>query len=694
MKLTLCATAVLLSVANVLAQAPQPQADVPVKQVVLFSSGVGYFEHYGTVKGDTSTELRFKTGQINDILKSLVLQDLDGGRVSTITYPSQDPIAKTLRSFQVDITNNPPLADLLNQLRGAKVTIQSQAEKLTGTVLGVEIKRKPVDKGEPVAVAVLNMLAGATIRSIELDSISSLVLEDQQLQEELNKALVALAQARDQDKKPVSIAFRGDGDRRVKIGYVVETPIWKTSYRLIMEDKNGKLQGWAIVENQTDSDWNNVALSLVSGRPISFIMDLYQPLYIARPVVVPELFASLRPPTYEGAMTAAKEAERFAQEGRQGGGGGFGGGGRGGSLARRGTLAAPAAAPPGQAGVAFDAAAVAETPMDATSSIQSIASAAKVGELFQYTVGNVTLPRQKSAMLPIITDNVEVERLSIYNAAVLPKNPLNGARLKNTTDKHLLQGPITVLDANTYAGDAQIDNLPPGQERLLSYGVDLQMLVDSTKNTTRSAILTGKIVKGVLNVSRKHVATQEYLADNKSDKDKGLIIEHPIKPNWKLVDTDKPIETTPALYRFKGTVGAKKASTLKITEEIVQGEQIAILPADIDSLLLYSRTGEIPKEVRDALVKAIQLKQTVVETERQIEDRNKRLAEIPPDQNRIRENMRTVDRNSQLYTRLLTKLNEQESQIEKLQTEREDLTNKRNSQRKELEDYLSSLNVG
>src|SRR6185369_1387096 len=168
------------------------QADVPVKQVVLFSSGVGYFEHFGTIKGDGTTELRFKTQQINDILKSLVLQDLDGGKVSTITYPSQDPIAKTLRSFQVNITNNPPLADLLNQLRGAKVTITANVEKLTGTVLGVEMKRKPVDKGEPVQVAVLNLLAGATIRAIELDSVSSLSLEDQQLQDELNKALQAL----------------------------------------------------------------------------------------------------------------------------------------------------------------------------------------------------------------------------------------------------------------------------------------------------------------------------------------------------------------------------------------------------------------------------------------------------------------------------------------------------------------------
>src|SRR5256714_7019250 len=118
-------------------------ADVPVKQVVLFSSGVGYFEHFGTVTGDGTTELRFKTQQINDILKSLVLQDIDGGKVGVVTYPSQDPISKTLKSFQVDITNNPPLADLLNQLRGAKISVSmTSGETFDGTILGVEKKRK------------------------------------------------------------------------------------------------------------------------------------------------------------------------------------------------------------------------------------------------------------------------------------------------------------------------------------------------------------------------------------------------------------------------------------------------------------------------------------------------------------------------------------------------------------------------
>lgn len=667
--------------------------DVPVKVVVLFSSGVGYFEHAGPIKGTSSAELRFKTNQINDILKSLVLEDANGGKVTAVTYPSQDPIAKTLRSFQIDITSNPSLGELLNQLRGAKVNVTIGVEHAEGTILGVEKKAKPTADKATVDVWVLNLVAGGTIRSVELDKVTQLELEDKQLQEELGKALLALAQARDQDKKPVTINFSGEGERQVRLGYVVETPIWKTSYRLLLGDKASQLQGWAIVENQTDNDWNNVQLSLVSGRPISFIQDLYQPLYVPRPTVTPELFASLRPQTYEGGMDKAKDVQVFAEKqladvkeakadftyasrkapmaaakpsfGRQLAGLGGGGG-------------QPAT----------------DAPMDAAASIASVASAAKIGELFQYTVGSVSLTRQRSAMIPIITDPVEVERLSIYNQSVLPRNPLNGARLKNTTGKHLLAGPITVLDASSYSGDASIDNVPPGQERLISYGVDLQVLVDATKNTNQSAIQTGRIVKGVLHLTRKNVFTQDYLSENKGDKDKTLIIEHPIRQGWHLAETDKPIETTETLYRFKGKVAAGKASKLTVKEEIVQGEEFAILPADIGPLDFYSRQGEIPKPVREALIKAMQMKAALIDTQRQIDQRAQQIATITAEQARIRENMKTVNAQSEYYTRLLKKLNDQENDIEKRQTESESLRKAQDGQRRELEQYLEGLEVG
>lgn len=666
------------------ADTPVPgTADLPVRSVALFSSGVGYFEHSGTVTGDGAAELPFKTGQINDVLKSLVFQDLGGGTVRAVVYPSQDPIARILKSFQIDVTGNPPLAELLNQLRGARVVVAEPTERIEGTVVGVEVRQRPIgDKGELAPMSYLNLLTGPSLRSIPLDQVRDLQLEDPKLSDELARALEALAKARDQDKKPVRLELRGSGERRVRVGYVVETPIWKTSYRLLLPPEAGGkalLQGWALVENQTDGDWSDVRLTLVSGRPLSFVQDLYQPLYASRPVVQPELYANLRPQTYGAGLEAGeKDVQAFAAsrpEGR--------------TLARKSLAAPPAPAPMVQ-----EAGMAAEAPLDAAGSVSSLAAAARVGELFQYTVEGVSLPRRQSAMLPIVAEPTEVERLSVYNPAVLPRNPLAGARLRNTTGKHLPQGPVTVLDSGAYAGDARLDDVPPGQQRLLSYGIDQQILVDSTQGREESAVQTGKIVKGVLWITRKHVAAREYRAENKGDRDKTLVIEHAFRPGWKLIEPDKPEETTEALYRFQGKIAARKATRLTVREELVRDETVSLLASDPGQLTFYSRSGEFPKAVREALVKAAQLRQAIAETDRQIGRRTTSMEEIGREQERIRQNLSSVSTDSQYHGRLVAKLNEQETAIEKLQAEREELQARREGQQRELEQYLASLSVG
>src|SRR5208282_2633923 len=169
-------------------------------------------------------------------------------------------------------------------------------------IMGVEHQKQAVGK-EVVEVEMLNLWCAEGMRSVKLPEVQRLRFLNPIMDSEVKKALETLALSHDTQKKAVSLSFAGEGKRAVKVGYVVENPIWKTSYRLLM-DKKGKpfLQGWAVVENTQDEDWNNVNMALVSGRPISFQMDLYQPLYVSRPVVEPELFASLRPPTYSGAM--------------------------------------------------------------------------------------------------------------------------------------------------------------------------------------------------------------------------------------------------------------------------------------------------------------------------------------------------------------------------------------------------------
>jgi hypothetical protein len=649
----------------------EKSVDIPIRQVVLYSSGVGYFEHFGTVAGDGTAELRFKTEQINDILKSLVLQDLDGGMVSTITYPSQDPLSRTLKSFEVDITANPPLADLLNQLRGAKVTVSTVEPGTTsGIILGVEKKQKAAGDKAVVETHILNILCGGQIRSLDLGELRSVQLDDPKLQEELSAALAALAQARDQDKKPVTIHFTGQGNHRVRIGYVIETPVWKTSYRLILPSGDAKphLQGWAIIDNQTDNDWTNVQLSLVSGRPISFIQDLYQPLYVPRQIVQPPQYANLQSRRYGEAMDR-KDANRSRKA--EGAG-----------------SASPQVAAPAPRAMES------EDTMDATASVASSASTAEVGELFQYTVSNVSLARQRSAMIPIVSDDLQVQKLSIYNASVLPRNPLNGARLTNNTDKHLLAGPITVLEGGAYAGDAQIGNLPPGQNRLISYGIDLQMLVDSTHNTSNSSILSGKIVKGVLQINHKQVFQQDYVTENKSQKDKTLIIEHPIRPGWELTSTDKPVETTDSVYRFSQSIPAGQKATFTVQQQIVTGETLALLSADLNQLTYYSRNGAIPKEVRDVLIKAMELKQQLTDTQRRIDDTQRYLNETTTDQARTRQNLVNVPQNSDFYKQSLQKLGEQEKKIEQYQSDLQQLRQKQDQQRQELENFLNNASVG
>ena len=551
--------------------------------------------------------------------------------------------------------------------------------------------------------AFLNLVTEDGIKSMQVDYLNTIKLDDAALQDELNRALAAVAGARDQDKKPVEIHFNGTGDRRVRLGYVVETPVWKASYRLVLpddktaavdKDAHGTLQGWAIVDNQTDNDWNNVKLSLVSGRPISFQQDLYGPLYVSRPLVVPEQYASLRPPVYEGADAAKEISGKINYGSPISQAAGSVRGHRALTLDQglvtlnqaQNVPAAPAPAPGGGA-----------VPSDFFgASIQSIAETAEMGELFQYTVGNVSLARQRSAMIPILNDPIRVDKLSIYNESTLAKHPLNGVRLHNNTPdkKHLLQGPVTVFDAGGYAGDARLDDVPPGETRLLSYGVDLQTEATARSLDEQQAIQTGKIVKGVLELTRKVVSAKEYTLDNKSDHDKNYVVEHPLRVGWKIVDTPAPYQTTDKAYRFALTAAAGKKATLTVHEENIQGQTIELVSSRLEDAEFYSRTGEIPAPVREALAKAASLKHEAADTQGQISEREGQVKTLASDQARIRDNLKTVGKSGDFAARQLKKLDDQESQIDRLRTEIDSLRTKLDGQQHALDEYLAGLNVG
>jgi hypothetical protein len=292
----------------------KPAAPLPIAQVVLFNSGVGYIQREGQITGDARVELTFPTSDINDLLKSLVLEDSGGGKIGAISYDSQDPVDKILRSFALDLNNNPTYGQILNQARGEKIDVLRQEKpganpfKVTGTIVGMESHAQLAGKDGGVEVEQLNLLTADGMLGIPLAQVLSVRFQNPALENDFRRALQVLAHAHDVQKKTVALQFTGKDKRPVRVGYVVERPIWKTTYRLMLEP-GGKLymQGWAIVENTSDDDWNNVRMVLVSGKPISYRMDLYEPLYIPRPLVEPELFASLRPPVYGGSFAGEEK---------------------------------------------------------------------------------------------------------------------------------------------------------------------------------------------------------------------------------------------------------------------------------------------------------------------------------------------------------------------------------------------------
>jgi hypothetical protein len=563
------------------------------------------------------------------------------------------------------------------------------------------------------------------MRSLKLSEVQRIRFLNAIMESEFKKALETLAMGHDSQKKAVSIHFAGQGKRNVKVGYVIENPVWKTSYRLVLPSLNGKkdeqkaadqkaeakkeekkspyLQGWAVVENTTDEDWSGVRMALISGRPISFQMNLYDALFIKRPVVEPELFASLRPVTYSGGFGSA------------GGMGGVAGGSSGGptgafddgasnTLGFRG--AAPEKKPPnardayrrslGEADKAFQAGLRRELEgqMKLGDTVGSAATASKLGDYFQYAIDHaVNLPRQKSALLPIVGKDVDGERVSIFNERTHPKFPLLGLVFKNTTGMHLTQGPITVYEGSTYSGDARILDLQKDERRLLSYAIDLGTEVQAVPESDNGRITSVKVVKGIIYTTTKVKDSKTYTIANRSDTDRVVMLEHANHTDFKLTSKDTPWETAADVHRFKVTAPAGKTTKYTVSEEKDFGSSVTFTNSDDQSIRVVINQPVTSEKVKKALERALELKGKLSLTQREIQQQERQLGIITADQDRLRKNLKEMPPEAAAYKRYLKKFDDQETEIERLQKLVTELQDGEHAQRKDYESFLANLNV-
>ncbi len=694
---------------------------LPIRRVILYSNGVAYIERRGTVTGHAEIDLSFKQSQVDDVLKSMVVLDLGQGRIGAVSYNSSAPPAARMAdipfSIQADTDNenNGGLAGVLSQLQGARVVVSTGSRTANGSILTVEERKAQIDANKPAQVSHMLVIAseGGELMSFDLADVRSIKLVDEGTRRDVNEFANASASARRRDAKTIVVTSDGAGSREMLVSYTVAAPIWKTTYRVVL-DSSGKpfFQGWAIVDNVSEEDWNNISLSLVSGSPVSFIQPIQKPFYRYRPIVPMPDDLRLAPQTYE--------------PGEGGGVGGGGGGGNGavnlkdgvnetvtvnsGQLQQRQIYQLPSQGrgvsnlmnlAPGtsaSAPYAGGATSLSDAITRPDSGIEAAATGTEVGDLFEYKIDQpVTVLRDRSALIPILQTRMEGERVSIYNEGNRRDRAMGGMLLKNTSPLTLEGGALTVIDGDAYAGEALMERLKPGEQRLISFALDLGTLVNSTMKEDRAPTFMVRAVNGVFQAHYYQTLRKVYTLVNQTDKARVVFIEHPVRQDWTLSnDTTKPDSKSARYYRFRVPLEPHQKIELPVTERRALMDSYALTNFSRPDLELFISRNYIDATTRAQLEKILDLKSKMTTTDARIESIDKEVNEIGEDQGRLRDNIKALTATAeakQLISRYVAKADTQETRLEQLNKDKQSLHDERLRLQADLEGLIRGLSL-
>jgi hypothetical protein len=686
-KIVCCFFIFSLTTAGVSAQAIRDEmggadvADLPPVKIAIFSSGLAYFEHSGNVSGPVVVNLPFKPNAVNDALMSLVLTD-PASTNPFVSYQSEQTLFQTLRSLKIDLSDNPGLSNMLDRLRGAEVEITAPSP-VSGRIVGVETQ-SVFRSGNPMLGETfdhrLSLLTDKGLQRFNLNEINSLNFKDPAINADFQRALDLILQSRNSNTRDLSVHLPGRGSRKVVLSYVIPAPVWKVSYRLDLGNDPSKalFQGWAVVDNDGDSDWKNVQLSLVSGRPASFIQNLYPPYYVARPVLPLSIAGVASGESHDAGYTSLK----FAAE------------------AEMASAASVPPMPPMRAPVPMTAL---ETNRDmderarassVTGGVLETAAGAAAGDQFEFTVKNpVNLDRRMSAMLPLTEAVITARKLLVFSggSSGVNRHPRLGAELTNTSSMKIPAGPITVYDGGTYAGDALIEFWNENEKRIISYGEDLSVtgtVADSGARTMVSVTVSG----GVMTLNRSQDFTKTYTFKNNGAQTKALVVEHPKTVNTTL-ETPTANEETPTHYRFNVTLAASGETSLRVREVRPLTERITLLQTNQNTFLSYTTNQEIPERVRTALQRAVTLRTAVSAAETEVTRAEGRRTSLLAEQDRIRKNIEAAGNQSTQGQEYLRRLQSLDNDIDNMAPELERLRAAVVNAQKAYEDYLNGLNL-
>lgn len=698
-RLLLCIAIFCIVAPSVYSQAVQKPAQMlPLKRIIFYSNGVAYFERRGKVTGNAEINLPFKQSQVDDVLKSLVVLDMGKGKIGAVSYNSSAPPAARLSEIPFEINsetndNKNGLAHVLSQLQGARATVSIGPTGIyTGSILTIGKHKVEDEKNKTTVVRPTVVLSTDTgeLREIDLKDVRSIKLLDEGVRTDIKNFTEAVASTRRRDAKTITITSDGEGEREMIVSYTIAAPIWKTTYRVVLDQNSLPFfQGWAVVDNVGEENWDSVSLSLVSGTPVSFIQNIQKPLYRYRPVIPIPADLRLDPQVYEEELSGGGIG--VGQSGNIGGGDlplnarRFAGARDDESNKKVINQSVQISSPNQMVDTTSHNTLLSLTPAvsgistaitSGEAGVETAASASELGELFEYRVDRpVTIRRDRSALIPILQSKMEGERISIYNESTRRDRPMYGMRLKNTSNLVLEAGSIAVIDGDAYAGESLIERLKPNEQRFISFGLDLGTIVTSKVTQERQPTFMVRTVKGVFEAYYHLLRKQTYTLINQTDKSRVVYIEHPFNINLKLSsDTPPPSSKSTRYYRFRIQLEPRQTIEFPVveTQPHMEGYQLAALTSkDLD---LFIVNKYIDPEIKKILENLINLKNNINKQEAILSALETESDAITKDQTRLRENIETLKNNSQakqLIQRYISKADQQETRIEQIAKEKQ-----------------------
>lgn len=673
---------------------------LPVKRVILYKNGVGYFEHAGLVNGSEDVNIDFTTAQLNDVLKSLTVLDLGKGRITGVTYNSIDPLNKRLGTLRLPVGENTTTAQFLEAIRGARIEVRSESGAAMGRLLTVEQRELPMKGDQKITVEQVSLISDtAEVRTFDLTPATSVRIAEKDLNDEVGRYMHLLASTRDQDVRRLTISTAGSGQRDLLVSYISEVPIWKSTYSIVVP-KEGKplLQGWAIIDNTVGEDWNNVELSLVAGASQSFVQQLSQPYYSRRPVVPLPENAMITPQTHEAALeeSAKLNAPPTPQSPQSSEINGQMGGVVNGIVSGSGPSAGPVHGG-GAGGGTFSINGRNLSRLQNFAALQSasptVAESRELGDLFEYQLKDrVTIRKNQSALVPILQARIDAEKVSVWNPA--ETYVLRALWVNNTSGVTLDGGSFNVLEDDAFAGEGLVDAIKPGEKRLLSYAADLGLLVDAKQKEERQQVTRVAIRRGITTHSSEERQERIYTVRNRDTSPRTVIIEHPVREGWKLADGIEPLESTASCRRFRLAVEPGKTASLAIKEYHPLFTRYELTNLDDDQISFFLSQKMINSEVEEALRKVLSQKNEVAGLDAEINSRKGQIKSISEDQQRVRENMKALKGSAEekaLVERYAHQLNQQEDQMESLRRQISELQHKRGQSQKTLDEMLQGV---